>query len=52
MKSQDRIDKVQEIFKIAKSKKQNIHTLAFLFANYNDREFLRFYNEYKIKFAG
>ncbi len=52
MKSQDRIDKFQEIFKIAKSKKQNIHTLAFLFANYNDREFLRFYNEYKIKFAG
>jgi hypothetical protein len=30
MKHQDRIDKVQEILKIAKDKEQNIYTIAFL----------------------
>jgi len=39
MKYQDRLNKVQEIFKIARDKEHNIYTIAFLLANYNDREF-------------
>ena len=46
MKYQDRIDKVQEVLKIAKDRDNNIFTIAFLLANFNDLEFLKFYKEY------
>ena len=46
MKYKDRIDKAQEIYKICKKKKMNIYTVSFLLANYNDREFLKFYKEF------
>ena len=49
MTYKDRIDKVQEIYKIAKDKNLNVSTLAFLLALYNDREFLKFYKEFKEK---
>ena len=50
MKKIERIDKVQEILKIAKEKDLNIFTLAFLMANYTDRELNKFYKEVKEKY--
>lgn len=49
MNYKDRIDKVQEIYKIAEDKGLNIYTIAFLLALYDDREFLKFYKEFKEK---
>lgn len=42
----DRETKIQEIYKVAKKRNNNITTLVFLLAMLNDKKLSKFYNEY------